>query len=73
MQPGPMGAPGKAPASYASHAETAVNVPSLLAPTLALHQVPEVGPVARNTSSRLMVIFTGRPEIRDIFTASSSR
>jgi len=35
--------------------------------------VPEVGPVALNTSSRVMVIFTGLPVFFDMIAASGSR
>jgi hypothetical protein len=48
-------------------------VPSRLAPTFTRHTVPEVGPVARNTSSRDIIIFTGRCALRDSSTANGSR
>ena len=44
-------------------------VPSFLAPILTVLFEPEVGPVARITSSRVITILTGRPD----FFASSSR
>ena len=34
---------------------------------------PGAGPVARCTSSRVMTIFTGRPDLRDSATATGSR
>ena len=47
--------------------------PFFLAPTLTRQTVPDVGPVARNTSSRLITIFTGRPARCDSSTATGSR
>ena len=47
--------------------------PSRLAPIFTVLTVPEAGPVARNTSSLLITIFTGRPLFCDSFTASGSR
>ena len=52
--------PAKAPAWKSSWASAAVIRPSLRQPILIRVCAPEVGPVARNTSSRLMVILTGR-------------
>ena len=40
-------------------------LPSLVAPILTVLEEPEVGPGARNTSSRVITIFTGRPDLRD--------
>ncbi len=68
MQPGPIGEPGKAPAWYFRVCCAATMVPSRLAPSFTSMTAPEVGPVARNTSSRLITIFTGRP----VFCASAS-
>ena len=48
-------------------------VPSAFAP-IRIHMCePEVGPLARKTSSRDIVIFTGRPALRDNTTATGSR
>ena len=47
--------------------------PSRLAPIFTVLTVPEAGPVARNTSSRLITIFTGRPLFCASFTASGSK
>src|ERR1051325_10379952 len=65
MQPWFTGEPGKAPDWYFSTASAAVIWPSFLAPSLTSTTAPEVGPVARNTSSRLMTILTGRPDFFD--------
>ncbi len=59
MQPGWIGPPWKAPAWYLSTASAAVIRPSLLTPILTRTLAPEVGPVAWNTSSRLIAIRTG--------------
>ena len=67
------GEPRKAPASYSSRASIAVMVPSDFAPTFSHTRVAAPGPVARNTSSRDICIFTGRPHLRDSATASGSR
>jgi len=50
-----------------------VIVPSDLAPIFIRTLVPEVGPVERNTSSRVITIFTGRCALRDSATATGSR
>ncbi len=71
--PAPTGDPRNAPASYASHSFAATNVPSRFAPSFTRIFVPEVGPVARNTSSRLMTILTGRCALRDSASAIGSR
>ena len=42
-------------------------------PMRQLELVEEVGPEARNTSSRVMVIFTARPDLRDSASATGSR
>ncbi len=47
-------------------------VPSRLAPIFTVMDEPEVGPVALNTSSRLIVIFTGWPDLRASSTATGS-
>jgi hypothetical protein len=51
----------------------ATMVPSFLAPIFTSIVAPEVGPDARNTSSRVICIFTGRPHFFDIASASGSR
>ena len=48
-------------------------VPSRLQPILTVLTVPDAGPVARKTSSRVITIFTGRPLFSESFTASGSR
>ena len=71
--PDATGEPGKAPASYIRSASAAVIRPSAAAPIFTRTREPEVGPVPMNTSSRLMAIFTGRPDFSDSFAASGSR
>ena len=71
MQPGCTGEPGNAPAWYLSSASAATMRPSFLAPILTRTCAPEVGPEARNTSSRVITIFTGRPDFLD--SASATR
>ena len=73
MLPGPTGEPGKAPAWYFSSTSAAVILPSAVAPSLTVTTAPEVGPVARNTSSRVITIFTGAPACRDRASATGSR
>ena len=73
MQPGWIGEPGNAPAWYFSTACAATMVPSFLAPIFTSIAAPEVGPEARNTSSRVITIFTGRPHFFDSASASGSR
>jgi hypothetical protein len=73
MQPGPTGEPGNAPAWNFSTCWAATIVPSRLAPIFTSTVAPEVGPEPRNTSSRVIWIFTGRPDIRDSTTATGSR
>ena len=46
--------------------------PSFLAPILTSMLLEAVGPVARNTSSRLITIFTGRLALRDSASATGS-
>ena len=43
-----------------------------MTPILIVIEEPEVGPVALNTSSRLIMIFTGWPDLRDSVTATGS-
>ena len=50
-----------------------MNVPSFFAPILIVHFVADAGPDARNTSSRVIVIFTGRPDFFDSTIATGSR
>ena len=67
------GRAGKAPACRRQVAFTAVILPSLVAPILTVLEEPDVGPVARNTSSRVITILTGRPDLRASTIASGSR
>ena len=53
-------------------ASAATMVPSFLAPMRTSIEVAEVGPLARNTSSRVMVSFTGRLALRDSASATGS-
>ena len=73
MQAGWTGEPAKAPAWNLHSASAATMRPSLVAPILTVTTPPEVGPVARNTSSRLITILTGRPLCLDSAIASGSR
>src|SRR3984957_11481753 len=57
------GEPGNAPAWNLNTASAATILPSLVTPTLAHMDEPEVGPVALNTSSRVICRRTGRPEV----------
>ncbi len=63
------GEPGNAPACSLNRPSAAVMVPSRLTPILTVIDEPEVGPVARNTSSRLITTFTGWPD----FCASTTQ
>ena len=65
--------PAKAPAWKSSSASAATMRPSLRQPILIRVCAPEVGPVARNTSSRLIVILTGRLDFFERTMASGSR
>ena len=69
----PTGEPGKAPASYISFASAATIFPSLVTPILTCWYVPDVGPVASITSVRVIVSFTGRPDLCDRTQAIGSR
>ncbi len=51
----------------------ATMVPSFLAPIFTVLREPEVGPVARITSSRVITIFTGRPDFLASMVATGSR
>src|SRR5262249_7946198 len=73
IHPAPTGEPGKAPASYMSDASAATMLPSFLAPIFTLIWEAGVGPVASNSSMRLMIILTGRPALRDRTAAIGSR
>ena len=75
MQPGRIGAPAllNGPASYHSSACMAVSVPSRRAPSLMRERVADAGPEARNTSSRDMVILTGRNDFLESSSATGSR
>ena len=46
--------------------------PSFVAPILTVMLELEVGPEARNTSSRLITIFTGWPALRESASATGS-
>ena len=71
MQPGPIGEPGEgAGLDTSAPASAATMVPSFFAPILTSIDAPEVGPEPRNTSSRVITIFTGRPDLRDSATAT---
>ena len=48
-------------------------MPSERAPSFTLNFEPGAGPVALNTSLRVMTILTGRPALAESFTASGSR
>ncbi len=73
MQPGPIGDPANAPAWYFSTCLAATMVPSFMAPIFTSIHAPEVGPDALNTSSRVICIFTVRPDFFDSMTASGSK
>src|SRR5580704_5608503 len=73
MPPAPDGEPLYAPASYQSDALPATSVPSRLAPSFMRIVVADVGPDARNTSSRVITILTGSPDLRESAMASGSR
>src|SRR5262245_53834522 len=73
IAPAPAGDPRYAPASYHNDTLAATTVPSRIAPNFARTFDPEVGPVARNTSSRDITIFTGRFDFFDRRIASGSR
>src|SRR5207245_9954275 len=73
IAPAPTGDPRYAPASYHSDAVAATNVPSRFAPSFTRTLDPDVGPVARKTSSRPITIFTGRCAIRESAMAIGSR
>ena len=73
MQAGATGAPGNAPASRRTAASTAVILPAFVAPILKSIEPPDVGPLARKTSSRVIIILTGFPTLLDSKVASGSR
>ncbi len=73
MQAAPTGEPRKQPASKSSWQSAATIVPSLFAPSFTRIFEPEVGPVPRKTSSRVIVILTGRPALRESTSAAGSR
>jgi hypothetical protein len=66
------GEPGNAPACNLKRPSAATIVPSRLTPIFTVIDAPEVGPVALNTSSRLITIFTGWPDLRASMTATGS-
>src|SRR5436190_12750886 len=67
------GEPGKAPAWNLKTPSAATILPSLVTPILTHIDEPEVGPVALNTSSRVIVILTARPDFFDSNAATGSR
>src|SRR3954471_6113540 len=73
MAPAPDGDPRYAPASYHKDAEAATSIPSRVAPSFIRIVVADVGPEARNTSSRVITILTGDPAFRDKASATGSR
>ena len=73
MQAFMTGEPGKAPAWNLKTPSAAVIVPFLLTPILTRIEEPDVGPEALNTSSRLIVILTGRPDFLASKAATGSR
>jgi len=66
------GEPGNAPACSLKRPSAAVIVPSRLTPIFTVIDEPDVGPVARNTSSRLITTFTGWPDLFASTTATGS-
>ena len=64
--------PVKAPVWKINSASAAVMVPSFFTPILTRDFVPDTGPVARNTSLRVRVIFTGRLALRESWIATGS-
>jgi hypothetical protein len=73
MQAGATGAPGNAPANNLTAPLTAVIFPAFVAPILKSIDPPEVGPLARKTSSLVIVILTGLPTLLDNRVANGSR
>src|SRR5579862_1436795 len=73
IAPAPTGDPGKAPASNAIQISAATSLPSLVAPILHRMVEPDVGPVARKTSPRVITSFTGQPVFFDNRSARGSR
>ena len=69
----PIGEPGNAPASNASHSLAAVILPSFVAPIFVLMRDAAAGPVPSKTSFRLIMTFTGRPLFFDKMAATGSR
>ena len=72
-QPFITGEPGKAPAWNLKMPSAATIVPSFLTPIFTHIDDPDVGPDPLNTSSRLIMIRTGRPDFFDSSTATGSR
>ena len=72
-QPFITGEPGNAPAWNLKMPSAATIVPSFLTPILTHIDEPEVGPDARNTSSRVICSRTGRPDFFDSIAATGSR
>jgi hypothetical protein len=67
------GEPGNAPAWNLNTPSAATIVPSFLTPSFTHIDAPEVGPDARNTSSRVICSRTGNPHFFDSVAASGSR
>ena len=72
-QPFITGEPGKAPAWNLNSPSAATSLPSLVTPIFTHIDEPEVGPVARNTSSRFIISRTGLPDFIDSSVATGSR
>ena len=66
------GEPGNAPACSLKSPSAATIMPSRLTPIFTVIDAPDVGPVALNTSSRLITSFTGWPDLRASMTATGS-
>ena len=72
-QPFITGEPGNAPAWNLNTPSAATSFPSLVTPIFTHIEEPEVGPVALNTSSRLIIRRTGLPDFFDSNVATGSR
>ena len=66
------GEPGNAPACNVKSPSAATIVPSRLTPIFTVIEAPDAGPVALNTSSRLITTLTGWPDFRASTTATGS-
>ena len=72
-QPFITGEPGNAPAWNLKMPSAATILPSFVTPIFTHIDEPEVGPVARNTSSRVIISRTGLPDFIDSSVATGSR